>query len=106
MASTHLRPLQILRGDRENLCPDSRYTGWDADGGYAEFATVPAAYALRLPTVIRTPDLPRCSARASYGYRALLRAELPAGGRLGIYGFGGSAHLTAQGGPRRARRCT
>ncbi|MCE9514593.1 MAG: alcohol dehydrogenase catalytic domain-containing protein, partial [Mycobacterium sp.] len=37
-----------LRGD-ENLCPDSRYTGWDADGGYAEFTTVPAQFALRLP---------------------------------------------------------
>ena len=37
-----------LRG-RENLCPNSLYTGWDADGGYAEFTTVPAAYAHHLP---------------------------------------------------------
>jgi propanol-preferring alcohol dehydrogenase len=37
-----------LRGD-ENLCPESRYTGWDADGGYAEFTTVPADFAHRLP---------------------------------------------------------
>lgn len=84
-----------LRG-QENLCPDSRYTGWDADGGYAEFATVPAAYALRLPAGYSDTELAPLLCAGIIGYRALLRAELPAGGRLGIYGFGGSAHLTAQ----------
>src|SRR5699024_9713270 len=39
---------ECTRG-RENLCPSSQYTGWDADGGYAEYATVPAAYAYHLP---------------------------------------------------------
>lgn len=84
-----------VRG-RENLCPQSRYTGWDADGGYAEFATVPAAFALRLPDGYADAELAPLLCAGIIGYRSLLRAELPEGGRLGIYGFGGSAHITAQ----------
>src|SRR6201991_2611323 len=84
-----------IRG-QENLCPESRYTGWDADGGYAEFATVPAAFAHHLPDGYSDTELAPLLCAGIIGYRSLLRAELPAGGRLGIYGFGGSAHLTAQ----------
>lgn len=84
-----------VRGD-ENLCPESRYTGWDADGGYAEFAVVPSGYALPLPPGYAGTELAPLLCAGIIGYRALLRANLPAGGRLGIYGFGGSAHLTAQ----------
>lgn len=83
------------RGD-ENLCPHSRYTGWDADGGYAEFATVPADFAHRLPDGYADAELAPLLCAGIIGYRSLLRAELPAGGRLGLYGFGGSAHITAQ----------
>jgi propanol-preferring alcohol dehydrogenase len=83
------------RGD-ENLCPKSRYTGWDADGGYAEFATVPAAFAHRLPGGYSDSELAPLLCAGIIGYRSLQRAELPAGGRLGLYGFGGSAHITAQ----------
>ncbi|ODR03258.1 alcohol dehydrogenase [Mycobacterium sherrisii] len=83
------------RGD-ENLCPESRYTGWDADGGYAEFATVPAAFAHHLPSGYSDSELAPLLCAGIIGYRSLLRAELPPGGRLGIYGFGGSAHITAQ----------
>src|ERR1700680_4756318 len=60
------------RGD-ENLCPNSRYTGWDSD---SELAPLLCAGII--------------------GYRSLQRAALPPGGRLGLYGFGGSAHITAQ----------
>jgi alcohol dehydrogenase, propanol-preferring len=84
-----------VRG-QENLCAESRYTGWDADGGYAEFATVPAAFAHHLPTGYSDTELAPLLCAGIIGYRSLLRANLPAGGRLGIYGFGGSAHLTAQ----------
>jgi propanol-preferring alcohol dehydrogenase len=80
----------------ENLCPESRYTGWDADGGYADFATVPADYALRLPAGYTDTELAPLLCAGIIGYRSLLRAELPPRGRLGIYGFGGSAHITAQ----------
>lgn len=84
-----------LRG-AENLCPRSRYTGWDADGGYAEFATVPVDFALPLPAGYRDEELAPLLCAGIIGYHALLRAELPEHGVLGIYGFGGSAHLTAQ----------
>ncbi len=80
----------------ENLCPFSVYTGWDADGGYADYATVPAAYALRLPEGYDDTALAPLLCAGIIGYRALKRAELPDNGRLGIYGFGGSAHLAAQ----------
>jgi propanol-preferring alcohol dehydrogenase len=83
------------RGD-ENLCPRSRYTGWDADGGYAEFATVPAAFAHHLPDGYSDTELAPLLCAGIIGYRSLLRADLPPGGRLGLYGFGGSAHITAQ----------
>jgi len=84
-----------VRG-QENLCPQSRYTGWDADGGYAEFATVPASFAHRLPAGYADTELAPLLCAGIIGYRSLRRADLPTGGRLGIYGFGGSAHLTAQ----------
>jgi alcohol dehydrogenase, propanol-preferring len=80
----------------ENLCPRSLYTGWDADGGYAEYMTVPAAYAHRLPGGYTDAELAPLLCAGIIGYRALKRAELPPGGRLGIYGFGGSAHLATQ----------
>ncbi len=83
------------RGD-ENLCPQSRYTGWDADGGYAEFACVPADFAHRLPAGYADEELAPLLCAGIIGYRSLQRAQLPPGGRLGLYGFGGSAHITAQ----------
>ncbi|MFD4183345.1 zinc-binding alcohol dehydrogenase family protein, partial [Rhodococcus sp. NPDC058514] len=87
---------RYCRRGRENLCPHSRYTGWDVDGGYAEFATVPAAFTHRLPDGYLDEELAPLLCAGIIGYRALLCAEVPAGGRLGIYGFGGSAHLAAQ----------
>ena len=82
-----------LRG-AENLCPNSRYTGWDADGGYADYAVVPAAYAYRMPAGYSDAELAPLLCAGIVGYRALRR--VPRGGRLGIYGFGASAHLVAQ----------
>lgn len=84
-----------LRGD-ENLCLESRFTGWDADGGYADFACVPAEFALRLPETYDDAELAPLLCAGIIGYRSLMRAALPPGGRLGLYGFGGSAHITAQ----------
>jgi propanol-preferring alcohol dehydrogenase len=87
---------RYCRRGQENLCPASRYTGWDADGGYAEYVTVPAAYAYALPDGYTDEELAPLLCAGIIGFRALRRADLPPGGRLGIYGFGGSAHLTAQ----------
>jgi len=84
------------RADRENLCTRSQYTGWDADGGYAELVTVPAAYAYPWPTGLDPVEGAPLLCAGIIGYRALRRSALPEGGVLGVYGFGGSAHLTAQ----------
>jgi propanol-preferring alcohol dehydrogenase len=84
------------RGGRENLCVDPRFTGWDADGGYAQWAVVDEAYAYELPDGFDDLHAAPLLCAGIVGYRALRRAELPPGGRLGIYGFGASAHLVAQ----------
>lgn len=84
------------RSGRENLCLASQYTGWDADGGFAEYAAVPEAFAYRIPTDLSDTQAAPLLCSGIIGYRALLRARLPSGGRLGLYGFGASAHLTAQ----------
>jgi propanol-preferring alcohol dehydrogenase len=82
--------------ERENLCIDPLFTGWDVDGGYAEFVLADEAYAYALPEGFDDVHLAPLLCAGIIGYRALLRANLPEEGRLGIYGFGGSAHLTAQ----------
>ncbi|HET6533388.1 MAG TPA: zinc-binding alcohol dehydrogenase family protein [Actinoplanes sp.] len=87
---------RYCRAGAENLCPASRYTGWDADGGYAELTTVREDFAYALPAGYSDAELAPLLCAGIIGYRALRRAELPPGGRLGIYGFGASAHLTAQ----------
>jgi len=84
------------RTGRENLCPDAVFTGWDADGGYAEYAVVPEVFAYRLPDALGDVEAAPLLCAGIVGYRALRRAELPPGGRLGIYGFGASAHVVAQ----------
>jgi alcohol dehydrogenase, propanol-preferring len=83
------------RGD-ENLCVDPRFTGWDADGGYAEHAVVDERYAYHLPDEFDDEQVAPLLCAGIIGFRALRRAAVPPGGRLGIYGFGGSAHLAAQ----------
>lgn len=83
------------RGD-ENLCIAPAFTGWDADGGYAEAAVVDAAFAYRIPEAFSDEQAAPLLCAGIIGFRALRRAALPEGGRLGIYGFGGSAHLAAQ----------
>jgi len=84
------------RRGSENLCRASAYTGWDADGGFAEYAVVPEAFAYALPDSFSDDEAAPLLCSGIIGYRALRRANLPPGGRLGIYGFGASAHLTAQ----------
>ncbi|MDL9936768.1 zinc-binding alcohol dehydrogenase family protein [Gordonia sp. ABSL1-1] len=94
------------RRGAENLCAASRYTGWDADGGYAEYAVAPADFVYRLPDEIDDVAAAPLLCAGIIGYRALRRTGLLGGGppddgpdrppRLGLYGFGGSAHLCAQ----------
>ena len=84
-----------LRG-QENLCLSPTFTGWDRDGGYAELITAAENFAYRIPETFSDEEAAPLLCAGIIGYRALTRAELPIGGRLGIYGFGGSAHLAAQ----------
>ena len=84
------------RSGRENLCPSSTYTGWDADGGFAERTIVPAAFAYGLADGADPVETAPLLCAGIIGYRSLLRSSLPPGGRLGLYGFGSSAHITAQ----------
>jgi propanol-preferring alcohol dehydrogenase len=83
------------RGD-ENLCRNSRYTGWHADGGYADLAVVNEAFAYALPAALSDDEAAPLLCAGIIGYRALRRSEVPAGGRLGLFGFGSSAHVTLQ----------
>ncbi|WP_042364530.1 zinc-binding alcohol dehydrogenase family protein [Streptacidiphilus neutrinimicus] len=88
---------RYCRAGHENLCPESRYTGWDRDGGFARCLTADARYVYPLPPDGRDDaETAPLLCAGIIGYRALQRAELPPGGRLGLYGFGASAHLTAQ----------
>lgn len=87
---------EYCRTGRENLCALSSYTGWDADGGYAQYAVAPAAFVYPLPDDADPVEVAPLLCAGIIGYRALERAALPPGGRLGLYGFGSSAHITAQ----------
>jgi propanol-preferring alcohol dehydrogenase len=84
-----------LRG-QENLCLAPKFTGWDLDGGYADYVVVDEHYAYRIPEQFSDEEAAPLLCAGIIGYRALVRSHLPRGGRLGIYGFGGSAHITAQ----------
>jgi len=87
---------RYCRRGLENLCPRSVYTGWDIPGGYAEYLVAADAYVYALPRGFSDAELAPLLCAGIIGYRALRRAELPPGGSLGIWGFGGSAHLAAQ----------
>ena len=75
---------------RENLCIDPRFTGWDLDGGYAPYVVVDEKFAYPIPRAFSDEEAAPLLCAGIIGYRALRRSHLPEGGRLGIYGFGGS----------------
>ncbi len=87
---------EFCRRGRENLCPDSRYTGYDADGGYAEYAVVPDEFAYELPEGFDDEEVAPLLCGGLIGYRALERAAVPEKGRLLLVGFGSSAHIVIQ----------
>jgi propanol-preferring alcohol dehydrogenase len=81
---------------RENLCVAPRFTGWDADGGYAELVAAPAAFVYRLAADVDPQETAPLLCAGIIGYRAYVRSGVEPGGRLGLYGFGGSAHIVIQ----------
>jgi len=82
--------------EKENLCEAPLFTGYHRDGGYAEYAVVPEAFAYSLPPAFPDAETAPLLCAGIIGYRALRRADLPRGGRLAVYGFGSSAHIVIQ----------
>ena len=87
---------QFCRRGRENLCRDSRYTGYDVDGGYAEYAVVPEDFAYELPEGVNDELVSPLLCAGLIGYRAFQRAAVPEKARLLLVGFGSSAHIVIQ----------
>jgi propanol-preferring alcohol dehydrogenase len=83
------------RGE-ENLCPSFRATGRDVHGGYAQFMTVPAEFAHRIPPAFSDAEAAPLLCAGAIGYRSLRLADMHDGYRLGLAGFGASAHLVAK----------
>ena len=81
---------------QENLCESARFTGYHADGGYAEYAVAPADFVYELPEAFGDVDGAPLLCAGIIGYRALRRCNLPPGGKLALYGFGSSAHVVIQ----------
>jgi propanol-preferring alcohol dehydrogenase len=84
------------RRDLENLCDDARFTGQHVDGGFAEYMVVPAGFAYSIPMGFPDDQAAPLLCAGIIGYRSLQLSEIEPGGRLGLYGFGASAHVTIQ----------
>jgi len=80
----------------ENLCPQARFTGYHVPGGYAEYMLATAQYVLPLPPAISDTQAAPLLCAGIIGYRSLKQADVKPGERLGLVGFGASAHLTIQ----------
>ncbi len=83
------------RGE-ENLCLDPVFTGWDVDGGYAEYVVADAAFVYPLPEALDAVSLAPLLCAGIIGYRSFVRSLVRPGERLGLFGFGGSAHIVIQ----------
>ena len=87
---------QWCESGRENLCPKFRSTGADIDGGYAEYAIVPAPFAHAIPAALTDVEAAPLLCAGAIGWRSLHHTTLRDGERLGLTGFGASAHLVLQ----------
>ena len=85
---------RYCRERRENLCRKARFTGYQLDGGYAEYAVADARYAFKLPDAYRDAEAAPLLCAGLIGYRSYRMTGDP--GRLGLYGFGAAAHIIAQ----------
>jgi propanol-preferring alcohol dehydrogenase len=84
-----------VRND-ENLCDNPRFTGYDANGGYAEYIVAPEDFIYPIPEGINSREAAPFLCAGIIGYRALRRSEVKPGEPIGLYGFGGSAHIVIQ----------
>ena len=83
-------------GGKENLCENARFTGFHVDGGYAEYLRIPEKFAYPIPEIFSDEEAAPLLCAGIIGYRALRLSEIKPGGRLGLYGFGASAHVAIQ----------
>lgn len=81
---------------RENLCEEARFTGYHVDGGYAQYVIVDEAFALPIPEHFTDLAAAPLLCAGIIGFRSLRLSEIRPGGRLGLYGFGASAHIVIQ----------
>jgi propanol-preferring alcohol dehydrogenase len=86
----------FCRRGLENLCVAASFTGYDVDGGFAEYVTAPAAFAYPLPEAFAAADAAPLLCAGIIGYRSLRLSQVGPGERLGLFGFGASAHLALQ----------
>ncbi len=84
------------REGKENLCPNARFTGYHVPGGYAEAVVAPAAFAYHLPARYAAVEAAPLMCAGIIGYRSLRQADVNPGERVGLFGFGASAHLVIQ----------
>jgi len=82
--------------ENENLCESARFTGYHVNGGYAEYIVVPEKFAYVIPEVFSDEEASPLLCAGIIGYRALRLSEVKPGQRLGLYGFGASAHVAIQ----------
>jgi len=87
---------EYCRSGRENLCLSARFTGYQVDGGYAEYVVLPAAFAYPIPPAFSDEEAAPLLCAGIIGYRALRLSQIRPGQRLGLYGFGASAHIAIQ----------
>ncbi|MGH2348018.1 MAG: zinc-dependent alcohol dehydrogenase family protein [bacterium] len=87
---------EACRSGRENLCEQARFTGYDVDGGYGQFMLARADYAYQIPERFSDTDAAPLLCAGVIGYRALRLSGIEPGQRLGLFGFGASAHLVIQ----------
>ena len=87
---------EFCTSGRENLCLQASFTGYQVDGGYAEYAVVPAQFAYPIPSVFSDEEAAPLLCAGIIGYRALRLSGIKPGQRLGLYGFGASAHIAIQ----------
>lgn len=82
--------------ETENLCVNARFTGYHVNGGYAEYIVVPDKFAYAIPEIFEDAEAAPLLCAGIIGYRALRLSEIKPGQRLGLYGFGASAHVAIQ----------
>jgi propanol-preferring alcohol dehydrogenase len=87
---------RFCRSGRENLCENATFNGYDADGGYGEYMALPEKYAYAIPDRFGDEEAAPLLCAGIVGYRALVLSGIEPGGTLGLYGFGGSAHIGLQ----------